>query len=64
MWNTPSLPCLVVWGCRIYPTASLQMGKPPPPNECTDNDTKQSDGDDPVSLELNCHHSSVHSGLD
>ena len=34
------------------PTVSLQRGKTPPPNECPVYDTKQSDGDVPVMLEL------------
>ena len=37
-------------GCRI-PTASLHMGKTPP-NGCTGYDTKQSDGEFPVMLDL------------
>ena len=36
------------------PTASLQMDKTPlpPPNECPADDTKQSDGEVPIMLEL------------
>ena len=33
-------------------TASLQRGKPSPPNECPVYDTKQSDGEFPVILKL------------
>ena len=45
------LCCPVGWGCTL--TASLQRGKTPPPtNECPGNDTKQSDGEVPVILEL------------
>ena len=34
------------------PTAPLQRGKTPSINECPGYDTKQSDGEDPVMLEL------------
>ena len=43
----------VVWSCRIYKqTASLQRSKTPLPNECPAYDTKQSDGELPVMLEI------------
>ena len=41
--------CPVDWGCRIHWTASLQRCKT---NECPAYDTKQSDGEVPVMLEL------------
>ena len=40
----------VGWGCRI-PTASLQRGKTPP-NKYPGYDTKQSDGEAPVMLDI------------
>ena len=39
-------------GLKNTPTASLQRGKTPPPNECPGYDTKQSDGEVPAVLEL------------
>ena len=42
--------CPVWWGCRIQ-TASLQRGKPPT-NECPGYDTKQSNCEFPVIVEL------------
>ena len=39
-------------GLYNIPTASLQRGKTPPPNEYPGYDTKQSDGEVPVMLEL------------
>ena len=55
-------------GQQITPIASLQRGKTPP-NEFPGYDTKQSDGEVPVILEiwrmrstLHCHLSQVHCG--
>ena len=41
----------VGWGCRTH-RLHLCRGVRPPPNECPDYDTKQSDGEVPVMLEL------------
>ena len=41
--------CSVGWGCSIH---RLQLCNPHLPNECPGNDTKQSDGEVPVMLEL------------
>ena len=59
--------CPVDWGCRIH-QLHLCRGVILPPNECPGYDTKQSDGEVPVMLELwecgislHCHCSQVHS---
>ena len=39
-------------GLQNTQTASLQKGKTPPPNECPEYDTKQSDDEAPIMLEL------------
>ena len=61
--------CQFGWGTNS-PTATLQRGKEKHPKECPVN-TKQSDADVPVMLELgecgaplHCHRSKVHSGLE
>ena len=52
--------CPVGWACRIYQLLLCRgVG---PPNECPGYDSKQSDGEVPVMLELHCHRSQVHSG--
>ena len=43
--------CPVIWGCRIH-RLHLCRGVTPPPNECPDIDTKQSDGKIPVKFEF------------
>ena len=43
--------CPVGWGCRIH-RLLLSRGVRPPPNECPGYDTKQSDGEVLVMLEL------------
>ena len=60
--------CPVSWGCRIYRLLLCRV-LTPHPNECPGYDTKQSDGEVPVTLELGecgvplyCHRSQVHSG--
>ena len=45
-------PCRLGWGLLNTLTASLQSGKTPPPNKCPGYDTKQSDGEASVILEL------------
>ena len=45
------LCCPVGWGCRIC-QLHLCRGLRPHPNECPGYDTKQSDGEVPVMLEL------------
>ena len=47
----PYLACPVGWDCRIH-RLHLCRGVRPPPNECPEYDTKQSDGEVPVILEL------------
>ena len=42
----------VGWGFKNIQTAFLQMGTTPSSNECLGYDTKQSDGEVPVMLEL------------
>ena len=44
--------CPVGWGYRIYWLLLCRGVRPPPPNECPRYDTKQSDGEVPVMLEL------------
>ena len=49
------LPGSVGWDCRIHQLLLCKGGKPPPPtytNQCTGYDTKQSDGEVPVMLDL------------
>ena len=46
-----SIGCPVGWGCRIH-RLLLCRGVRPTPNECPGYDTKQSDGEVPVMLEL------------
>ena len=60
--------CPVSWGCRIHRLLLCRGVTPHPPNECPGYDTKQSNGEDPVMLELeecrvplHCHRSQVHS---
>ena len=48
----PSCYCPVGWGCRIHRLLLCRGVRPPPPNECPGYDTKQSDGEVPVMLEL------------
>ena len=43
---------LVSWGCRIHQLHRCSGVRPPAPNECFGYDTKQSDGQVPVMLEL------------
>ena len=47
----PHLYCPVDWGCRIH-QLHLCRGVSPPLNECPGYDTKQSDGEVPIMLEL------------
>ena len=47
-----TLFCPVSWGCRIYRLQLCTGVRPPPPNECPGYDTKQSDGEVTVMLEL------------
>ena len=47
----PKMACQVSWGCRIH-WLHLCRGVRPTPNECPGYDTKQSDGEVPVMLEL------------
>ena len=42
----------VSWGCRIHQLHLCRSVRPPPPNECPRYDTKQSNGEAPVMLEL------------
>ena len=49
--NTLQTDCSVDWGCRIH-WLHLCRGVRPPPNECPGYNTKQSDGEVPVMLEL------------
>ena len=42
----------VGWCCRIHRLLLCRGVRPPPPNECPGYDTKQSDGEAPVILEL------------
>ena len=56
VWNKTvfrfnSAYCLIGWGCRIH-CLILSWGARPPPNECPGYDTKQSDGETAVMLEL------------
>ena len=46
-----SFVCPVSWGCRIHRLHHCR-GVRPPPNECLRYNTKQSDGEVPVMLEL------------
>ena len=46
MYSTPLCP--VGWGCRIHQCRGVR----PPPNECPGYDTKESDGEVPMMLEL------------
>ena len=46
------ITCSVGGGLQNTPTATLQRGKIPSPNECPVYDAKQSDGKVPVMLEL------------
>ena len=48
---TPALDCLVGWGCRIH-RLHLCREVRPSPNECRVDDTKQSDCEVPVIIEL------------
>ena len=49
----PGLDCPVGWGCRIHRLLLCRWGKTPSPaNECPRYDTKQSDREVPVILEL------------
>ena len=48
--NGISTPCPVSWGCRIH-RLHLCRG-PTPPNKCPRYDTKQSDGEVPLTLDL------------
>ena len=48
---TFNLSCSVIWGCRIH-RLHLWSGVRPSPNECLVYDTKQSDAEVPVMLEL------------
>ena len=45
-------PIFPFWGCRIHRVHLCRGVRPPPNNECPRSDTKQSDGDVPVMLEL------------
>ena len=56
------------WGCRIHQLQLCKRSRPPS-DEYPKYDTKQSNGEAPVMLELwgihlNCHHSQFHSGLE
>ena len=53
-WRSPYSVSPVSWrgGLLNTPTALLQRGKIPPPNECPGYDTKQSDSEAPIMLEL------------
>ena len=42
----------VGWGCRIYQLHLCRGIKHPHPNKCPGHDTKQSDGEVPVMLEI------------
>ena len=44
--------CSVSWGCRIHQLHLCRGLRPPPPKECLRYDTKQSDSEAPVMLEL------------
>ena len=44
--------CPFGWGCRIHQLLLCRRVRPHPPNECPGYDTKQSDGEVPVMLEL------------
>ena len=49
------LSCPIGWGCRIHRLYLCRRVRPPPPtaaNECPRYDTKQSDGEVPIMLEL------------
>ena len=46
------LSCPVSWGSRIHRLHLCRGIRPPPPNECSGYDTKQSDGEVPVMLEV------------
>ena len=47
-----NLCCPVGWGCRIHRLLLCRRMRPLPHNECPGYDTKQSDGEVPVMLEL------------
>ena len=49
--NAKESGCPVSWGCKI-PRLHLCRGLRPPPNESPGYDTKQSDGEVPLMLEL------------
>ena len=53
---TTCLPQIIIfpvsWGCKIHQLLLCRRARTPPPNECLGYDTKQSDGEVSVMLEL------------